>query len=450
MSTHLRVHFIAIGGAAMHNIALDLYAQGYIVTGSDDEIYEPSRTRLAEVGILPVEMGWYEDRIHAGLDMVILGMHARIDNPELLRAQELGLKIYSYPEFVYSKSMDKVRIIIAGSHGKTTTTAMILHVLKTMDVRFDYLVGAKLDGFDRMVSLTDAPIIVIEGDEYLSSPIDRIPKILHYHPHIAVITGIAWDHVNVFPTFDIYKEQFAKFIATIEDQPSGEQGRLVYYGQDSHLADIVSDSTFSDKAISYNGLVRHGVAQVEYEGLYYPISVIGQHNLLNMEAALQVCQSIGIAAMDFFDAIANFTGAAKRLQLLSEDKDRKVFLDFAHAPSKVTATTTALKDWYGDHKLLAVLELHTFSSLQDSFLPQYAQSLNGADQAVVFYNEHTLKAKNMPSLDNEQVVRYFDHPRLRIFTDSAELHDFISRDIFSEHHILLMTSGTFAGMKFDF
>ena len=198
----MNVHLIAIGGSAMHNMAIAMHKKGFNVTGSDDEIFEPSKTRLAKLNLLPAKEGWDTNNIHKGIDAVILGMHARADNPELLKAQELGLKIYSYPEYIYEQTKDKTRIVIGGSHGKTSITAMILHVLNYHKVDCDYMVGAQLDGFDTMVKLTkEAKIAVIEGDEYLSSPIDRRPKFHLYKPNIAILSGIAWDHINVFPTF---------------------------------------------------------------------------------------------------------------------------------------------------------------------------------------------------------------------------------------------------------
>ncbi|HMR89542.1 MAG TPA: Mur ligase family protein, partial [Saprospiraceae bacterium] len=374
----LRVHFIAIGGAAMHNIALDLHAQGHLVTGSDDEIYEPSLSRLTKVGIAPKKFGWDEANITQDIDIVVLGMHAREDNPELVKSRELGLTIMSYPAFVYERSKDKQRIVIAGSHGKTTTTAMILHVLKKLGVSFDYLVGAQLEGFDRMVKLTDAPLIIIEGDEYLSSPLDRVPKIHHYKPHISVTTGIAWDHINVFPTFEVYKEQFSIYFDMIE---SG--GTLIYYSDDEVLNEIVSKAKGDVIKLPYTGLVKNDEMSIVFENEIYPVSIIGNHNLQNLNAARLVCLTLGINTRRFFKAIADFSGANKRLQKLNDSKDRLVFLDFAHAPSKVKATTTSVKEWYGNKKLLAVLELHTFSSLNKAFLPQYINSLAAADQAIV-------------------------------------------------------------------
>jgi UDP-N-acetylmuramate: L-alanyl-gamma-D-glutamyl-meso-diaminopimelate ligase len=437
------IHIIAIGGAAMHNIALDLHAQGHHVTGSDDEIYEPSLGRLKKAGIAPDVLGWFPEKVTTNLDLVILGMHAKADNPELLKAQELGIKVYSYPEFVYHHSKDKKRVVIAGSHGKTTTTAMILHVLNKKGLDFDYLVGAQLDGFDRMVRLSDAPLIIIEGDEYLSSPIDRVPKIHHYKPDIAVITGIAWDHINVFPTFDNYKEQFAIFCQHIVDQ----NGHLFYYAHDGVLSDIV-ERVANLNADTYDALSIDADKNVIYGGQGYKINTIGHHNLQNMNAALNVCVALGITAHDFFVAIEDFKGANKRLQKITEKSGQMIYLDFAHAPSKVKATTTSFKDWFEEKPLLAVLELHTFSSLNKEFIVQYKGSLNAADQAIVFFNEHTLKMKNMPDLEEEFLTQAFGHPNFSVYTNEQALHHYLTT--IKDHHILLMTSGNFNKMSLDF
>lgn len=443
-SKTLRIHLIAIGGAAMHNIALELKARGHNVSGSDDEIYEPSLSRLKAAGILPESFGWHPPLITSDIDFIILGMHARIDNPELAKAKELGIPVYSYPEFIFNHSKDKTRVVIAGSHGKTTTTAMILHVLKKKEMDFDYLVGAQLEGFERMVKLSDAPIMVIEGDEYLSSPIDRVPKIHHYKPHIAVITGIAWDHMNVFPTFDNYKEQFFIFIQTIVNG-----GHLIYYKPDEVLGEIVAKSDFP-KPIPYDSLIVDEDKRVLIDGDAYAISTIGNHNLRNMNAAMLVCASLGIDHHEFMKAIEDFTGASKRLQQLSATDKRVIFLDFAHAPSKVKATTDAFKDWYGSKKLLAVVELHTFSSLNKSFIPQYKDTLNLADKAIVFFNEHTLKMKKMPPLEISFLMHSFGHADMEVFTNETRLRDRILDDEFADYNILLMTSGNFNKMDLKF
>ena len=439
---HKHIHLIAIGGAAMHNIALDLHAQGHQVSGPDDEIYEPSLTRLKEAEICPSTFGWYPDKITLDLDFIILGMHAKADNPELLKAQELGIKIYSYPEFIYEHSKEKTRIVVAGSHGKTTTTAMIMHVLAKLNIQFDYLVGAQLEGFNRMVKLTSAPLIIIEGDEYLSSSIDRVPKIHHYKPHIAALTGIAWDHINVFPTFDIYKDQFRIFGETIMPK-----GVIIYYQHDINLESILK-TIQNKKKIPYQALSLTQNKKVSFDKNEYPISVIGNHNLQNMNAARLVCEQLNIDAQSFFRAIADFKGANKRLQKISDKNGRMVYLDFAHAPSKVKATTESFKDWFGDKDLLAVLELHTFSSLNKDFISQYHNTLDKADQAVIYYNEHTLKMKNMPALEEAFLKKSFNHPNLQVFTNQNQLYEYLLSQ--KQNNILLMTSGNFNEMRLDF
>ena len=426
----------------MHNIALDLHAQGHVVTGSDDEIYEPSLSRLQKAGIAPKEFGWFPDKITGATDIIILGMHAKADNPELKKAQDLGITVYSYPEFVYQHSKNKKRIVIAGSHGKTTTTAMVLHVLNHQGMDFDYLVGAQLNGFDRMVKLSDAPIIVIEGDEYLSSTIDRVPKIHHYKPHIAVVTGIAWDHINVFPTFDNYKDQFRIFADNMPDEST-----LIYYENDENLVEIITNIK-GKTTIPYGALPLTKDKKVSFEGKSFPISIIGNHNLQNMNAARLVCNSLGIDDDRFFDAISDFTGANKRLQKISDSGDRVVYLDFAHAPSKVKATTESFKTWFGDKKLVAALELHTFSSLNKDFITQYSGSLDPADEAIIFYNAHTLKMKNMPPLDDDFLKQCFSHPNLQVFTNETTLFSYLSTK--TNENILLMTSGNFNQMSLDF
>jgi UDP-N-acetylmuramate: L-alanyl-gamma-D-glutamyl-meso-diaminopimelate ligase len=439
----MKIHLTAVGGAAMHNIALALHQNGHQVTGSDDEIYNPAKDRLAKAGILPEAYGWFPDKITKDLDCVILGMHARKDNPELLKAQDLGVKIYSYPEFIYHHSKDKKRVVIAGSHGKTTTTSMIMHVLRYWKRDFDYLVGAMLEGFDTMVRLSDAPVMIIEGDEYLSSPIDLVPKIHHYKPDVAIITGIAWDHMNVFPTFENYVEQFAIFIQTINPK-----GALFYYENDEHLVAIAQNAPCRAQPYSNfeNTVKRQKTYITTDKGKTIPLSVFGDHNLANMKAAYLACKEIGVSDDEFFTAIQSFKGAAKRLQILHKTKNAVAYLDFAHAPSKVKATMHAVKAQFPTRKLLACLELHTYSSLNKAFLPQYAGAMNPADQPVVFFNEHTLAMKKMPPLSIEEVKTFFNNPNLLVFTDNQLLKDFLHRQSFDNQNLLLMTSGTFVGL----
>jgi len=439
-----KIHFIAIGGAVMHQLALDMLRLGYDVSGSDDEIYDPALSNLRESGICPEKFGWFPEKIIKDLDFIVLGMHARAENPELLKARELDIKIYSYPELVYSFSENKKRVVVAGSHGKTTTTSMILHVLKKNKVDFDFLVGAKLDGFDRMVKLTNAPILVVEGDEYLSSPIDRVPKIHKYHPHISVLTGIAWDHINVFPTFENYKEQFSIYLQTFE-----KNGILFYYKNDSNIVQILQNESLEIKAIPYEGLDREEGSLIRYHGKVYPISVIGKHNLENMHAALMVCRELGISEGLFFDSIADFTGAQKRLQKLFDKDGKLVYLDFAHAPSKVKATCSAFADWYDDKPLLAVLELHTFSSVSSAFLPEYYHSLESADRVIVYLSPHTFAMKQMSMLTSSDIQKAFDHPRLIVITNPAELKEELERQELKDYHVLMMSSGTFDKLDFS-
>ena len=442
----MRIHLIAIGGAAMHNLAIALNYNLHTVTGSDDEIYNPSKERLKKQGLLPLEMGWFPEKITKDIDVIILGMHARKNNPELKKAKKLGLKVYSYPEFLYEHSKNKQRVVIAGSHGKTTTTSMILHVLKNNKVDFDYLVGAQIEGFDSMVRLSDAPLIVVEGDEYLSSPIDRRPKILHYRPHISVLTGIAWDHINVFPTFENYKGQFLKYLKTFE-----KNGTLFFYKNDKHIVDILGKiKKPSFEAIGYEALsseLRNGKTYIFNEkNKAFSIQVFGKHNLENLNAAYLVCKKIGMSDDQFFKAIKNFKGAAKRLQLLKKTKTGLAFLDFAHAPSKVEATIKALKAQHPKRKLIACLELHTFSSLNKQFLTEYAGTMKAADKAIVYFSEHTLEMKKLPPISKEEVKAAFGHKNIQVVTDNSQVLSILKRFKWENKNLLMMTSGTFGGM----
>lgn len=440
----MRIHFIAIGGSAMHNLALALHQKGYIVSGSDDEIFEPSRSRLEAAGLLPEAWGWYPEKITTELDAVILGMHARADNPELLKARSLGLKIYSYPEYLYEQTKDKKRVIVGGSHGKTTTTSMIMHVLQQCGVHFDYMVGALLDGFDTMVHLSeDSRIAVFEGDEYLSSPIDMQPKFHHYHPHIAVLTGIAWDHINVFPTFGNYVEQFAVFCEKIE-----EGGSLIYYGGDENIRKILPRCPASVTKIAYDTFpyrLKEGKTYL-CDGPETELGVFGRHNLQNIAAAYRVCRELGIDDHAFRKAIASYKGAAKRLQTIAAKGDSIAFLDFAHSPSKLKATIEAVRQQYPEKKLVACLELHTFSSLNAAFLPQYKGCMEGADKAVVFFNPEVVRHKKLPEITPEDVRVGFGKPQLEVFTDNGKLLEYLSREKYDNHVLLIMTSGNFSGI----
>jgi len=441
----MRVHFIAVGGAVMHNLALALQQKGFRVTGSDDEISEPSRSRLESAGLLPESVGWDASRITPDLDAVILGMHARADNPELVRALELGLKVQSFPEYMYGQTRNKTRVVVAGSHGKTTVTSLIMHVLRSAGMPFDYLVGSQLKGFSTMVGLSDdAEVAVFEGDEYLASAIDRRPKFLLYKPNIAVITGIAWDHINVFPTFDAYREAFRDFIGQID-----EEGALFYYGSDPELVDLVNSMDTSCQAVPYPAhpfLPSGGKFQLITERGHVDSPLIGRHNMENISAAWEVCRALGISDEQFYGAIPSFPGAARRLNRVLETSDCTVFLDFAHSPSKVRATTQAVRDTFPGRSLVACLELHTFSSLTASFLELYWGSLDAADEALVYYDPQTVQHKRLPPLDPAEVVRAFGSKKVRVFTEIAAMERYLEGLTWKAKNLLLMSSGNFSGL----
>jgi len=444
-----KVHFIAVGGSAMHNLAIALHRKGYEVTGSDDEFFEPSRTRLEKEGILPKEIGWHPELLDESYEAVILGMHARIDNPELIRAQQLGLKIYSYPEYLYEQSKDKIRIVIGGSHGKTTITSMILHVMKAAGIETDFMVGAQLEGFDVMVHLSDtAKYMVIEGDEYLTSPIDRVPKFHKYHPHIAVISGIGWDHVNVFPTFDIYVEQFSIFVKTIEPG-----GCLIYDANDLEVKKIAEKATVPTFGYGIHPYktVDDSTFLVFPDGKEEKIQVFGEHNMKNINAARYVTRQIGISDELFYEAIKTFKGAARRLELLfaNKKKNNVVFRDFAHAPSKVLATVKALRGQYPLHNLLIVFELHTYSSLSEEFIDHYAHCLDDCDNAIVFYDPHAVAIKKLEMMTDERIVKGFQRHDLQVVHSKNELMQLLGRG-FETHTVGgFMSSGDFNGLTTD-
>jgi len=441
----MRVHFIAIGGSAMHNLALALSAKGDEVTGSDDTIFEPSASRLQQKGLLPKEMGWFPQKITLDLDAVILGMHAKGDNPELLKAQDLGLTIYSYPEFLYQQSKDKTRVVIGGSHGKTTITSMILHVMGDHDRDLDFMVGAQLEGFDTMVRLTQHnDFMLLEGDEYLSSALDLRPKFHWYQPNIALLSGIAWDHINVFPTFEDYCHQFKLFIEQITPG-----GALVYNDQDPVLKTLVETTDHPIKKYPYSAaphVIVDGETFLETAEGPMPVAIFGQHNLSNLEGARWVCQLMGIDAEDFYEAIVSFKGASKRLEKLADRKNFKLFKDFAHAPSKVSATTQAVKAQYPNFNLTACLELHTYSSLNEEFIAQYRGALDAADTAVVFYTPEALALKNRPVIAAEAIVEAFGRPDLVVITDPQELSLYLKVIDREQTALLLMSSGNYGGL----
>jgi len=443
----MNVHLIAIGGSAMHNMAIAMHKKGYNVTGSDDEIFEPSKTRLKNLGLLPAKEGWDANNIHAGLDAIILGMHARADNPELLKAQELGLKIYSYPEYIYEQTKDKVRVVVGGSHGKTTITAMILHVLHYSRIDCDYMVGAQLAGFDTMVKLSkEAKIAIIEGDEYLSSPIDRRPKFHLYKPNVAILSGIAWDHINVFPTFENYVEQFKIFADLIEPD-----GSLVYCELDPEVKKVCEGARADIKKYPYAvpaNRIESGTTYIQLPSGDVPLLVFGDHNLMNINGARLVCNRIGIGDEQFYEAIQSFKGAAKRLELVAKNNVTAVYKDFAHSPSKLKATTQAVKKQFPGRKLIACMELHTFSSLNEDFLNQYEGSMALADEAIVYFNPHTIAHKKLKPITEEQVKKAFGGNNIRVCTDSQQLLNDLLNINFENKNLLMMSSGNFDGMDF--
>ncbi|MEM8763057.1 MAG: Mur ligase family protein [Bacteroidota bacterium] len=444
----MKVHFIAIGGSAMHNLALALAHKGYEVTGSDDVIFEPSKSRLAAQGLLPATFGWNPERIHEGLDAIILGMHAKAGNPELAKAQELGLKIYSYPEFLYEQSKLKTRVVIGGSHGKTTITSMILHVLQYNDVSVDYMVGAQLEGFDRMVHLTEEnDFIVLEGDEYLSSALDRRPKFHLYQPNIALLSGIAWDHINVFPTYENYEEQFKLFIDSIV-----KGGSITYNTEDEAVKNLVEQSEHTIRKFAYatpKHSIVDGITYLDTPEGEVPIEVFGKHNLNNIAGAKWICQQLGVDEADFYEAIASFSGASKRLEKISEGKTTLLFKDFAHSPSKVTATSKAVKQQYPDKKLIGCLELHTYSSLNAEFLKEYEGSLDAVDEALVFYSPEALQIKGLPAVAPEDIQVAISHPNIQVFTTPESLHEALFALAFENSVLLMMSSGNYGGLDLN-
>lgn len=444
----MKLHFIAIGGSAMHNLAIALKEKGYQITGSDDAIYEPSRSRLAIHSLLPDEMGWFPDKIDLSLDAIVLGMHARENNPELLKARELGIKIYSYPEFLFEQSRNKTRVVIAGSHGKTTVSSMILHVLSYNDREVDYMVGAQLEGFENMVHLTDDnDFILLEGDEYLSSAIDRRPKFHLYKPNIALVTGIAWDHINVFPTFEDYVDQFRLFIDSIV---SG--GILVYNEEDSELVTLVEETKNQIRKHPYKTpdfRIENNITVLDTPEGEMALEIVGAHNMSNLAGAKWICQHMGVDEDDFYEAIASFKGASKRLEKIAEKENILVYKDFAHSPSKVKATTKAVREQYPLRKLYASLELHTFSSLSPQFLAQYRNTLEVADEAVVFYSPEALEQKKMSPISEDEIRKAFEKENLKVFTQPEDFQQYLKQLDYENAVVLLMSSGTYGGLDFE-
>lgn len=444
----MRIHFIAIGGSAMHNLAIALHQRGYKISGSDDAIYEPSRSNLDREGLLPSETGWHPEKIEGDLDAVILGMHARQDNPELQKAQDLNIKIYSYPEFLYEESKTKTRVVIGGSHGKTTITSMILHVMNYHDREIDFMVGAQLDGFDNMVHLSDEnDFLLLEGDEYLSSAIDRRPKFHLYQPNIALLSGIAWDHINVFPTEEHYIEQFRIFIDSIVNG-----GILVYNGEDEMLTKLVEETANPIRKHEYSTpafRVENGLTVLDTPEGDLPVEIFGKHNMNNLAGAKWICQHMGVDEDDFYEAIASFKGASKRLEKILDVGSTVVYKDFAHSPSKVKATTLAVRNQYPGRNLFACLELHTYSSLNPAFLNEYSEALDPADQAIVFYSPEAVELKKLEPVTPAQIRKAFGREDLTVYTDPLMFREFLKSLNYSNSAVLLMSSGNYGNLNFE-
>ena len=444
----MKIHFIAIGGSAMHNLAIALKLKGFSITGSDDAINDPSRSRLKKYNLLPQKEGWFSDKITSDIDAVVLGMHAKDDNPELLKARKIGLKIYSYPEFIFNQSKDKIRIVIGGSHGKTSITSLVLHVLSTLNIEYDYMVGAQLDGFEVMVKLSDtSKYIVLEGDEYLSSALDLRPKFHLYKPHIALISGIAWDHINVFKTFENYLKQFEIFINSIE-----KNGTLVYNELDPELKKLVSSNKSNLNYIPYS-IPKHkiidGISFIDINNRLYRLKIFGDHNLQNISGALNICKALGVESEDFYNAITSFNGASNRLELVYKSSETIIFKDFAHSPSKVKATTEAVHKQFPNRKLISFFELHTYSSLNPLFLEKYRNSLKQSDECYIYYSEKNMRIKRLEPIDSELIIRSFNHSSLTVIDNYEKLNKKIFNLDLSNSVLLMMSSGKFGGLDFD-
>jgi len=444
----MKIHFIAIGGSAMHNLAIALKLKGFSITGSDDAINDPSRSRLKKYNLLPQKEGWFSDKITSDIDAVVLGMHAKDDNPELLKARKIGLKIYSYPEFIFNQSKDKIRIVIGGSHGKTSITSLVLHVLSTLNIEYDYMVGAQLDGFEVMVKLTDtSKYIVLEGDEYLSSALDLRPKFHLYKPHIALISGIAWDHINVFKTFENYLKQFEIFINSIE-----KNGTLVYNELDPELKKLVSSNKSNLNYIPYS-IPKHkiidGISFIDINNRLYRLKIFGDHNLQNISGALNICKALGVESEDFYNAITSFNGASNRLELVYKSSDTIIFKDFAHSPSKVKATTEAVHKQFPNRKLISFFELHTYSSLNPLFLEKYRDTLKHSDECYIYYSEKNMRIKRLEPIDSELIIRSFNHSSLTVIDNYEKLNKKIYDLDLSNSVLLMMSSGKFGGLDID-
>ena len=441
-----KVHFISIGGSVMHSLAIELKRLNYVVTGSDDVIYEPSKSSLIENDLYPKELGWHESNIKDDLDFVILGMHARSDNPELKLAKHKKIKIYSFPEFVYEYSKNKTRVVIAGSHGKTTIASMVLHVLKNNTINVDYLLGAKIEGLSNSVSLSNEnDFIIIEGDEYLSSRIHDTPKFHVYKPNIALISGISWDHVNVFPTFDVYKNQFGVFIDKIVDG-----GVLIYNDNDLEILDLLKNNQNFIRKIPYsrhNYIAKDNKFFIETDEGILPLKIFGKHNMENLSGAKQVCNLIGLTDDEFYNSILTFKGATNRLQLKEIKLGRSVIIDFAHSPSKLKASIDAVKTNFSG-ELVGVYELHTFSSFHKKFQIHYRGTMDKCDYPIIFIDRSNPKLKNQ-DLDEESLKKSFNNLKMKFIFDKDELDNYIMSFEQLNLNLLLMSSGKFGGIDVD-
>ena len=444
----MKIHFIAIGGSAMHNLAIALKLKGYTITGSDDLINDPSKSRLKKYNLLPEEEGWFSEKISSDIDAIVLGMHAKEDNPELIRAKELGLQIYSYPEFIYNQSKDKIRIVIGGSHGKTSITSLILHVLKEQNIDADYMVGAQLEGFEVMVKLSESSkYIVLEGDEYLSSALDPRPKFHLYKPHIALVSGIAWDHINVFKTFENYVQQFEIFINSIENN-----GTLVFNKLDNELVKLIKSNTNNIKFIPYSlpkFKINDGITYIDFDGKSYKLNIFGDHNLQNINGALHICNSLGIKSEDFYKAITSFNGASNRLELIYKSSNSTIFKDFAHSPSKVKATSEAVRKQFPKIRIIACFELHTYSSLNPAFLNKYRDTLKNVDECYIYYSEKNMKIKRLATIDSKLIIKSFNHENLTVIDNYEKLEEIMFSLDLTNSVLLMMSSGKFGGLDLE-
>ena len=443
----MRIHFIAIGGTAMHSLAIEISKKGHKVTGSDDQIYEPAKSNLKKASLFPRKLGWFSSKISSKIDLIILGMHAKKDNIELKKAQLIGIKIKSYPEFITSISSNKTRVVISGSHGKSSISAMVLHVMKYNNIHIDYVIGSPIKGKKETISLSDNnDFILIEGDEYLSSSLDLKSKFLWYKPHIAIINGISWDHVNVFPTFKLYIDQFKKFILSIR-----EGGVLIYNSFDKILVDLVNNTNHLIKKIAYKDLdyeINKGSTYVEGLEGKIKLNIFGKHNIINLEGARLASQYMGVNEIDFFEAIQSFNGVSGRLELIASGKTSLLYKDFAHAPSKVKATKDAVLEQFKDYRIVTCLELHTYSSLDITFLKNYSDTLEGVDKIIIFYSSKVLKAKNREAISSFQIKESFNNQNIELITNLSKLNRNLFSDDFSKTLVLMMSSGNFGGFNF--